>query len=67
VLLRVHTSENDMTLVERLIRDYGVAVTPGSAFGIEEGCYLRIAYGALHKATVTEGIGRLVRGLNRLV
>lgn len=67
VLLRVHTTENDMTLVERLICDYGVAVIPGSAFGIEEGCYLRIAYGALHEATVTEGIGRLVRGLNRLV
>ncbi|MGH8500964.1 MAG: pyridoxal phosphate-dependent aminotransferase [Gammaproteobacteria bacterium] len=66
VLLRVHTDMADMTLVERLIREYGVAVIPGSAFGIEAGCYLRIAYGALQKETVAEGIGRLVRGLQAL-
>jgi aspartate/methionine/tyrosine aminotransferase len=67
VLLRVHTEELDIKLVERLIREFGVAVIPGSAFGIEEGCYLRIAYGALQKDTVTEGIGRLVHGLKTLV
>jgi aspartate/methionine/tyrosine aminotransferase len=67
VLLRVHTDEHDITVVERLIREYGVAVIPGSAFGIQAGCYLRIAYGALQKKTVAEGIGRLVRGLKALV
>jgi aspartate/methionine/tyrosine aminotransferase len=66
VLLRVHTDAHDMQLVENLIRDFGVAVIPGSAFGITEGCYLRIAYGALQKETVAEGIGRLVRGLSAL-
>src|SRR5680860_236867 len=67
VLLRVHTDIPDMTLVERLIREYRVAVIPGSAFGTGTGCYLRIAYGALRKETVTEGIGRLVQGLRALV
>ncbi len=67
VLLRVHTDIPDMTLVERLIREYRIAVIPGSAFGAETGCYLRIAYGALRKETVTTGIGRLVQGLRALV
>jgi len=31
-----------------------------------DGCYFRVAYGALHKATVAEGIGRLVAGLRAL-
>jgi aspartate/methionine/tyrosine aminotransferase len=51
-----------MTLAERLIKDHKVAVLPGMTFGIE-GCYLRIAYGALKKETVAEGMGRLVKGL----
>jgi aspartate/methionine/tyrosine aminotransferase len=67
VLLRVRTDESDVMVVERLIRDFGVAVIPGSAFGTSEGCYLRIAYGALQKDTVGEGIGRLVKGLRALV
>ena len=36
---------------------------PGIAFGLEEGCYLRIAYGALDKNTAAEGLRRLVGGL----
>jgi aspartate/methionine/tyrosine aminotransferase len=56
-----------MTVVERLIRDFGVAVIPGSTFGVEQGCTLRIAYGALEADSVAEGMGRLVRGLKVIV
>ena len=28
-----------------------------------DGCYFRVAFGALEKATVAEGVGRLVEGL----
>jgi aspartate/methionine/tyrosine aminotransferase len=66
-LLRVHSDLRDMELVERLIREHKVAVIPGVTFGIEQGCYLRIAYGALHKDTAAEGIGRLARGLREIV
>ena len=52
-----------MALAERLIREHKVAVIPGTAFGMTDGCYFRVAYGALQKATVAEGIGRLVTGL----
>ena len=66
VLLRLRTSMSDMEVVERLIREYRVAAIPGSTFGIEEGCYLRIAYGALDEASVEDGIQRLVGGLRAI-
>jgi aspartate/methionine/tyrosine aminotransferase len=65
-LLRLHKNLDPMNVTERLIREHGVAVIPGTAFGITEGCYLRVAYGALQKETAAEGIGRLVRGLEAL-
>jgi aspartate/methionine/tyrosine aminotransferase len=66
-LLRVHTDMDSMELVERLIREHKVAVIPGTTFGLEKGCYLRIACGALEKQTVAEGTERLVRGLKQIL
>jgi aspartate/methionine/tyrosine aminotransferase len=65
--LRVNASIDPMRAVERLIRAHGVAVIPGHAFGITGGCYFRVAYGALQKDTVAEGVGRLVGGLREIV
>lgn len=56
-----------MTLVKRLIEEHKVAVIPGMTFGIRDGCYLRIAYGALQKKTAKTGIGRLVNGLKSIL
>jgi aspartate/methionine/tyrosine aminotransferase len=67
VLLKVNTTLDPMTIAERLIREHKVAVIPGSAFGMTDGCYLRVAYGALQKATVAEGVGRLVNGLRAML
>jgi aspartate/methionine/tyrosine aminotransferase len=66
-LLRLHTQRSPMELTERLIREHRVAVIPGSAFGVEKGCYLRVAYGALQKETAREGFGRLVKGLRSML
>jgi len=66
-LLRVNTDRPDMELVETLIREFGVAVMPGSTFGVKDGCYLRMAYGALDRQTVAEGMRRLVSGLRKLI
>jgi aspartate/methionine/tyrosine aminotransferase len=66
-LVRVHTRMDPLALVERLIVDHGVAAVPGSAFGLVEGCYLRVSYGALDQDTVAEGISRLVSGLRAIV
>ena len=66
-LLRVQTDMKPLPLAERLIREHQVAVIPGDAFGMTDGCYFRVAYGALQKATVAEGIGRLVTGLRAIL
>jgi aspartate/methionine/tyrosine aminotransferase len=61
--LRVNRPVDPMRVAERLIREHKVAVIPGNAFGLTDGCYFRVAYGALEKATVAAGLGRLVKGL----
>ena len=66
-LLRVRTDMDPLALAERLIREHKVAVIPGTAFGMTDGCYFRVAYGALQKATVAEGLGRLVTGLRAIL
>ncbi len=65
-LMKVNTGMHPLALAERLIREHKVAVIPGTAFGMEDGCYFRVAYGALQKDTVAEGIGRLVEGLRAI-
>ena len=66
-LLRVHTDMDAMTLTERLIQEHHVAVIPSTAFGVTEGCYLRVAYGALNEEVAGEAGGRLSRGLRHIL
>ncbi len=54
-------------LVKRLIQEHKIAVIPGTTFGMDDGCYLRVAYGALQQETAKEGIERLVQGLETIV
>jgi len=51
---------------ELMLLEAKVAVVPGSAFGCEEGCWLRISYGALRPESVIAGIGRLTKGLQAI-
>ncbi len=64
--LRINTQLNAFELVKRLIQEHQVAVMPGTTFGMNDGCYLRVAYGALQAETAVQGIERLVRGLQTL-
>ncbi len=66
-LVRLRADVDPMSLAERLIREYQVAVIPGTAFGISDGAAVRVAYGALDRSTVEAGLGRLVRGLTALL
>ena len=66
LLIRLKTDLTSMHMVERLIRNYQIAVIPGIAFGLEE-CYIRIAYGALVEETAAAGMERLVAGLHGLI
>ena len=65
-LVRVHSTLDAMTVVERLIREHKVATIPGSAFADPAPCSIRISYGAIDPKAVEEGIGRLVSGLKAL-
>ena len=65
--IKVHTRMNDLELVKKLIQEYKIAVIPGTTFGMEDGCYLRVAYGALQADTAKAGIERLVKGLQTIV
>ena len=64
--VRVFGTRDPLALVERLIREHGVAVVPGSAFGDRE-CSMRVSFGALEPAAAAEGVRRLVHGLAALV
>ncbi len=61
--IKVNSKLDSFELVKRLVKEHRVAVLPGTTFGMEDGCYLRVAYGALQEETAVEGIERLVRGL----
>ena len=65
--IKVRTNKSAYYLAEKLIEEHGVAVIPGEAFGVTEGCYLRVAYAALPQPLVLEGVRRLVHGLKSLL
>jgi len=69
--LKLKSQMRPLDVVKRLVKEHGVAAIPGSAFGMPDGgvdgCYLRVAYGALQRETVAEGIGRLVKGIKAVL
>ena len=65
-LIRARTRLDSMAASEHLIREHRVAVIPGSAFGVSEGCALRVSFGALEEGTALEGLARLAQGLRAL-
>jgi aspartate/methionine/tyrosine aminotransferase len=65
-LIRVHSTLDSMTLVERLIRKHRVATIPGAAFADDSPCSIRISYGALEPDAIEAGLERLVGGLRAL-
>ena len=66
-LLKLRSNLRDMEIVKRLITDYGIGVMPGSTFGIDSACCLRLSYGPLRLDTAGEAMARLVRGLKGIL
>lgn len=64
--LRLATGLPPRRIVESLIREHRVAVIPGDAFGLVDGCAIRISYGALTPENAREGMRRLTSGLRAL-
>lgn len=66
VMLDLDNSGEDLALVQSLITEYGVATLPGSAFGLSEGCHLRLSFGALSDEEIHHGLERLRKGLGAI-
>lgn len=67
LLIRLPNAPDAMSVAERLIREYSVAVIPGHAFGVTGTCALRVSYGMLTPETAREGSQRLVKGLRQIL
>ncbi|MGR8951561.1 MAG: aminotransferase class I/II-fold pyridoxal phosphate-dependent enzyme, partial [Gammaproteobacteria bacterium] len=65
-LLKINTEKNDLDLVKALIEDFKVAAVPGSAFGLTDGCSLRLSYGMLDAENLDTALGRLINGIRDL-
>ncbi|WP_394752068.1 pyridoxal phosphate-dependent aminotransferase [Crenothrix sp.] len=65
-LLKLNTDRNDLEVLHTLIRDFKIAALPGSAFGLTDGCYLRISYGMLNHASAEIAMQRLIKGITTL-
>ncbi len=66
-LLKLRSNLPDMEIVKRLITEYGIGIMPGSTFGIDSACCVRVSYGPLRLDTTEEAVGRLVRGLKGIL
>jgi aspartate/methionine/tyrosine aminotransferase len=66
-LVKLETALTGMQITERLIKEHKIAVIPGETFGMNGGCYCRIAYGALDKKTSDMGIQRFIYGLTDII
>ena len=66
-LIKIDTDISSMELTKRLICEHRVAVLPGDTFGLQQACYLRVAYGALEQKPAIEGIQRLTHGISAIV
>ena len=64
ILIELELDEAPLDVVETLIRNHKIAVIPGCAFGLDRGCYLRIAFGALKDAD--DAMDRLIAGLKTI-
>jgi len=66
LFLKVNLEMDSFELAKKLIEVDRVAVIPGNTFGIDRGCYLRVAYGAIDLETAKIAMTRLVNGLRAI-
>jgi len=62
-LIEVSSALSSDALMERLIRQHGVALASGSSFGLQERSCLRLSYGMLEPSDLAEALRRLEDGL----
>ncbi|OGV20630.1 MAG: hypothetical protein A2X47_05295 [Lentisphaerae bacterium GWF2_38_69] len=62
--LKVNCDIQPIELVKRLVKEFKVAVIPGTAFGSNIGCYLRLGFGAVTGDRFKEAIDRFCKGIS---
>lgn len=62
--LKVNCDMKGIKLVKRLVEEFKVAVIPGTAFGSDNGCYLRLGFGAVTGDIFKEAMSRFYKGIN---
>ncbi|MGR8981261.1 MAG: pyridoxal phosphate-dependent aminotransferase [Gammaproteobacteria bacterium] len=67
LLLKLNTPADDLEIVKALIDDFKIATIPGSAFGLQDKCYLRLSYGMLDRSYVDIAMRRLINGIQTLL
>ncbi|MBZ0256259.1 aminotransferase class I/II-fold pyridoxal phosphate-dependent enzyme, partial [bacterium] len=65
--LKIRANIAPMELAKRLVVEHKVAMMPGDAFGMDQGCHLRLSYGAITPEQASEGIQRFAQGLKTIV
>jgi aspartate/methionine/tyrosine aminotransferase len=67
VLLELDTPMKDVDVVHQLISKHGIAPLPGSTFGINDRCVLRLSFGTLDASQVEVALERLERGIGQII
>lgn len=62
-LIKLPHQDDPLDVIRHLISRHSVAAIPGTAFGLQDGCFIRLAYAALESDSLREGIGRFVSGI----
>ncbi len=65
-LVKLESKLSPMAAAKLLIEKFRIATIPGTTFGIESGCFLRVSYAGLDRETALRGINRLFRGLGTM-
>jgi aspartate/methionine/tyrosine aminotransferase len=65
-LVKLESNLSSLDAAKLLIEKFRVGTIPGTAFGLDQGCFLRISYGGLDPETTAKALKRLFRGLNTM-
>lgn len=66
-LPQLKTPMTSLELAKKLVTEHKVATIPGESFGMTDGVYLRLSYGALTPEDAKEGITRFVQGVQSFI
>jgi len=64
--IKTEQQQDMLSLTRKLVEQHQVAAIPGNTFGMEDGCYFRVAYGALSQVEALAGVTNFISGLSKI-